>query len=207
MSRHRWLIAGLIAGLVLLLLGGVVGYRLGTGSDPDWTEWQRRADSVEVELRQSDQDRAALRDSVEVSRETVLRLTRSSAAHQSAAQRWRAEADTLTAELALASTALDTIATQRAVITALSIAYDEQESRGDSLGAALLVSQASVRQLGIRVTRDSAEIATMRGILDQAPKPRREGLRILGVSVRPAAFAGMSVTGRPVVGAGVAVTR
>src|SRR5690606_5440546 len=52
MSRHRWAIAGLVAALTLLALGGLLGYRAGTSSDEEHRLWKletkQLVDSLEL---------------------------------------------------------------------------------------------------------------------------------------------------------------
>lgn len=208
MSNWKVLVAGLVAAAVLFGVGFVLGHVTSTSGDPERIAWEARVDSLLGEQR--DRHRVevrAIRDSFAGDTATVARLRRAADRERAAGRAWQAVADTLQGQLAQATVAADSLDVYPALLVAKDSALSREIERGDSLELAVDVAVGrAVARLLEAAEKDSVRIAELERELEHRPKPSRWRIPLLGLDVRPCAFAGIGIDRRGTLGAGACLT-
>lgn len=207
-TSWRWLVAGLVAATLLVGLGWWLGHRSVTSTEQERAAWQAATDS----LLGVERDRyralvASLRDSVRVDTSEVARLRRVAQRADSGARVWQAEADTLTALLAVAGTIRDSLRLYQQGVTVRDSIVARATVRADTLAAALERSMSATARLYRVVRADSIRIDGLERQLAAAPKPPRWELRAWGLRVRPAAALILDTRGDLRAGVGLSIGR
>jgi hypothetical protein len=208
-TTTRWAVVGLVTALVLFGLGGLLGYRAGTSSDVEHRLWRETTKQLADSLaREHRQQLAAVRDSVAA--DSAARVAAEEGARRagSRARAAQAEADTLEAELALATHHLDSLRLYPQVVAKLRTKIRQDSLKTESIKLALEAEKKSTARLARMVGSQVAMIGQLQEQVARIPKPQRHGgIRILGMDLKPCAFAGMSTDARTATGVGICVTK
>jgi hypothetical protein len=209
MTSTRWAIAGLVAALVLFVVGGLLGYRLGTSSDAEHRIWREETRTLRDSLERAHREEmAAVREGVASDSAARVAAEREARRQTAASQASQAEADTLRAELAIAELAADSVAMLRiypALVVKLDSAVSRETARGDALEEALAAEKRATARLTGMIGTQVAIIGQLQDQVSRIPKPKRRGIRLLGVDVAPCGYAGVGTRGTDA-GVGLCVT-
>lgn len=185
MTAWRWAVVGLVAAALLFGAGWWIGHRSVTTSEAERAAWQAGTDSLlgaqrEAHRREVEQ----LLQGVTVDSTEIRRLAARAAAEKRDREKWQAEADTLTAMLAFAKTAADSIPIYQGMVAAGDSALGHEIGRGDSLDTALDLAEKSKAVLLSVIAIKDTRITVLEGQLASAPKPSRYEFRLLGLRTR-----------------------
>jgi hypothetical protein len=171
-----------------------------------WRETTKQlADSLAREHRQQ---LAAVRDSVAADSAARVAAEEIASRERRRAREALAEADTLRAELAFAEHQRDSLRIYPALVETLDSAVSRETARGEALQVALDAEKRSTARLTRMVGTQVAIIGQLQEQIARIPKPqRRGGIRILGMDLKPCAFAGMSTDARTATGVGICLTK
>lgn len=203
MSGWKWGIAGLVAAATLFGVGFLLGHRSATTGDAERRAW---LDSTNVLLGAAKEAHLAqlgpLLAEVEAANIEIAKYRNSTIRERGEHQRWQAEADTLTAMLAFAETAADSLPLYQRIIEKKDSTIRADSSAIATLDTALGLSEQSKSVLLSVISTKDTRITALEEQLRRAPKGNRWELQLLGVRIR--AGVGVVVTAggqvRPAVG-------
>jgi len=215
-SNWRWLVAGLVAAVLVALAAGIATHLASTRASADIDAARQLADSL-MDSRQATADSLRrLRASYAADSAEVLRLRAADSVRQRQLAdalrevwRWRDSTRWNQAALDSAATAIDSLAAFPPVVASLRATVEAQDTalalaavRADSLLHALDVAVAAAASLRAANTVQADRIAALERSIDVLRRPERWTARVFGATLSVGGFAGLTTRG-PDVGIGV----
>lgn len=206
-ASWRWLVAGLLAAVVLFGAGWVVGHRGATTSDADRQAWQQVTDSLLGAAR--DQHRRVIDSLAAIARAdsiAAVEAQRRADRARRAADSLAAETDALAALVIVARNAADSLALYPPLVESLLETVEQRSEEANALRVTLASTRSELAAWRATAEREGRRVVELERQLEAAPKSERWRVRIWGADVRPGAFAGIAIGGGATAGVGLVVT-